>query len=285
MEVLMNELSLEGQFTDLNEFLNSLREFILIQKIMDAAQIKLLKHYNLLNEKVTVSHSLHAVLTDNSIKTTSEIRRFKIYLKRLLSDPSFWHENQFHKQSDRYTCKFTDKTHDYSLAEACERDRRVLSFENKKFKDNTIVIEKNNAEVMTLLNFHNAQSLSEILFEENAINEKDYCDVRFVETNLSFDHLDENFSFGILNYEEKRQFISTFKMFSEMSWDDILNHDGLDYKPYTPSGQSWFENTPFHNTKIYKFRTSQKLRCFGFREEDIFYVLRFERDHKISDKG
>jgi hypothetical protein len=284
MEVLMNELSLEGQFSNLNEFLNSLKEMIVVQKIMDNAQIKLLKHYNLMNEKVTESQTLHDVLTDNSVKTTNEIRRFKMYLKRLLSEPSFWHESQLHNNSDNYVCNYTNKTNDYSLAEACERDRKVLSFKNTMFLENTLEMKKNNTKI-DLINFHNRYLLNEILFEEGKIDELDYCKFQFADSNISFEKLEKDFSFNILTYEEKKMFISTFKMISEMSWDDILSHDGLDYKPYDPPRNSWFLNTPYAEKKIFKFRTSQKCRCFGYRENDIFYVLRFERDHKISDNG
>ncbi len=280
----MNELSLEGQFVNLEDFLDSLKVMIVVQKVMDAAQIRLLKHYNLTNEKVTESHTLHQVLTDNSVKTTNEIRRFKMYLKRLLSDPAFWHESQIHKETDNYIFKHTEKKYDYSLAEACERDRKVLSFDNERYREDILEVQKNGMK-MTLLNFHNPYTLSETLYEENLINENDYCKFRFYNTNLSFDKLDDKYAFEILTNEEKRTFISTFKMFSEMSWEDILKHDGLDYKPYTPPGESWFEHTPFAYKKIYKFRTSQRCRCFGYREEDVFFVLRFERDHKISDKG
>ncbi|WHX41173.1 hypothetical protein QNH36_03130 [Mesobacillus sp. AQ2] len=284
MEVLMNELSLEGQFSSINEFLTSLREMIVIQKIMDKAQIKLSKHYNLINEQVTETHTLHDVLTDNSVKTTNEIRRFKMYLKRLLSDPSFWHENQLHDHTNKYLCDYTNKTHDYSLAESCEREKKVLSFKHNKFLEDVLVINKNSTRV-EILNFHNRYLLNEILFEEGLISEIDYCINHFDNSNLSFENLDQNFSFNILTHDEKKMFISSFRMFSEMSWDEILTHDGLKYKQYTPTGESWFLHTPYSDKKIYKFRTSQKCRCFGYRENDIFYALRFERDHKISDNG
>ncbi|PAD85752.1 hypothetical protein CHH55_21940 [Niallia circulans] len=283
MEVLLNELSLEGQFSTIDDFLISLREMIVVQKIMDKGQIKLLKHYNLMNEQVTKTHTLHEILTDNSVKTTNEIRRFKMYLKRLLSEPSFWHENQIHNNTDSYVCTFTEKINDYSLAEACERDRKVFSFKNNRFIDDIIEINKNNTKI-DLLNFHNRHLLCDILFESGIINELEYCEFQFSQ-NLSFKYIEEEYSFNILTFEEKKMFISTFSMFTKMSWDDILVNDGLEYKQYDPSKNNWFKNSPYEDKKIYKFRTSQKCRCFGYRENDIFYVLRFERDHKISDNG
>ncbi len=71
-----------------------------------------------------------------------------------------------------------------------------------------------------------------------------------------------------------------------MSWNDISISDGLDYKEYSPNKENnWFKNTKFSDKKIYKFRVTQKYRCFGYRELDTFYVLMFDIEHKISDKG
>lgn len=36
---------------------------------------------------------------------------------------------------------------------------------------------------------------------------------------------------------------------------------------------------------IMKFRFSSVLRCFGYRKDNRFRILRIERDHKISDHG
>lgn len=36
---------------------------------------------------------------------------------------------------------------------------------------------------------------------------------------------------------------------------------------------------------IFKFRVSEKIRCFGYREKDTFFVLRIDLEHKLSDKG
>ncbi|RLA70977.1 MAG: hypothetical protein DRG24_06135 [Epsilonproteobacteria bacterium] len=71
-----------------------------------------------------------------------------------------------------------------------------------------------------------------------------------------------------------------------MSWDDIKNSDGLEYKQYKPNKKDdWFRKTIYSSKDIYKFRITQKYRCFGYRDMDKFFILRFEIDHKKSDKG
>lgn len=34
-----------------------------------------------------------------------------------------------------------------------------------------------------------------------------------------------------------------------------------------------------------KFRFSDVMRCFGYRKDDRFRVLRLERNHTVSDNG
>ena len=46
-----------------------------------------------------------------------------------------------------------------------------------------------------------------------------------------------------------------------------------------------FENLNLKIRKFINFRCKNPKRCFGYREGEKFYVLRMERDHKISDNG
>jgi len=126
----------------------------------------------------------------------------------------------------------------------------------------------------------------EIYIDSLDIEPLEYCLRRFKNSNLNFSYLENNYGFTVLNPTQKKEFLSTFHKFSQMSWNDIIkssaNKKGLNYKPYDGN---WFKNTQYSNTNIFKFRTSQKYRCFGYREKDKFFVLRFEVDHKTSDNG
>ncbi|CAC9627344.1 hypothetical protein [uncultured Gammaproteobacteria bacterium] len=101
-------------------------------------------------------------------------------------------------------------------------------------------------------------------------------------SNLNFDQLEEKFGFNLLDSIQTNEFINSFNTFDSMNWSDIEQSIGLEYKPYTGD---WFNNSGHKGKVIKKFRVSKKYRCFGYREVNIFYVLRFEIDHKISDKG
>ena len=62
---------------------------------------------------------------------------------------------------------------------------------------------------------------------------------------------------------------------------------GLEYKKYTPKNdeKNWFRGLKYSGQTIMKFRFSSKMRCFGYRKENKFMVLRLERDHSISENG
>lgn len=73
------------------------------------------------------------------------------------------------------------------------------------------------------------------------------------------------------------------------TWKDILTDRFFDYKDYQPVSDrhNVFAGGKIADKNIDKFRCGQhsQVRCFGYREEELFYVLRIERDHSISDHG
>lgn len=73
------------------------------------------------------------------------------------------------------------------------------------------------------------------------------------------------------------------------TWKDIMGDRFFNYKSYQPSSEKYnvFANSRFSEKSIDKFRCGQhsKVRCFGYREGERFYVLKIERDHSYSDHG
>lgn len=287
MEIVLNEFSLDGQFETLQQFLNSLRSTIKLQRIIDSTSISLLRHHELYNRLVTADLSLHQVLTDNSSRTSSEIRVFKAFLQKLMYDEPFWTTSPKHSTTDSFVCPNIEHTHSHSMAEACERDKIIMSFEHLNFQNETIELFKNQVSVI-LINIVNPVTLTNLLWELNLISNPElYCRFRFDGTNISFSLLEEEYGFKILDQDEIKTFFSSFVAFSQMTWEAISRSDGLQFKQYSPNSKQndWFRNSPHQEKTIYKFRTSRRYRCFGYRENDIFYALRFEKDHEISNKG
>ena len=91
-----------------------------------------------------------------------------------------------------------------------------------------------------------------------------------------------------LEESEYKQLLGTLDKFVQHeSWDTIDRDDGLEYKKYTPKNdeKNWFRGLKYSGQTIMKFRFSSKMRCFGYRKENKFMVLRLERDHSISENG
>jgi len=283
MDILINELSLDSQFSNESDFLDTFLETIKIINIIDKLSFSLLKKYDLYSCKVTNNLDLGSIL---KIKGNDKITKFKSFLSKLMNDPPYWELEQKHLITDIYECNQTTLTSGYSIAESCERDKIVLSFKNSNFSNDIINLTKN-TEPHEIYNSIDYIKFLDFLYIKGKISEIDYCLNRFT-INLNFSNLDnEEKGFRKLENEEKNAFITTFIMFSNMTWKEISESDGLDYKPYSPSSKSdyIFKNTQWNNKTIYKFRCSQKYRCFGYREKDTFFVLFLEKDHKISDKG
>ena len=100
--------------------------------------------------------------------------------------------------------------------------------------------------------------------------------------------LADKYGADILEREEFDGLIKSLKKFVEHeSWESIALDDGLEYKKYTPKNdeKNWFRGLKYSGQTIMKFRFSSKMRCFGYRKENKFMVLRLERDHSISENG
>ncbi len=281
MEILLNELSLDGTLNDVDEFFPLLARMIEIQDLVFKLSIPVLIHNELYDTRVTKEFNLHDILLQKEYRIRADIQRYK----PLLSQGPFWNDDQRHMDSDVYLCQHTDKKHGYSLAEACERDKLVISFKNQNFTDATIEVYKN-GELIEIVSIDNKIDLLKLLYENGQIDDTNYCNYFFKGTKLSFEYFEEKYGFKNKETTEIKSFISTFERFIEMEWGQILQDTGLNYKKYTPSSaNNWFRDSQYGNHDIYKFRASQKYRCFGYRRGDIFYVLRLETDHKQSDNG
>lgn len=97
---------------------------------------------------------------------------------------------------------------------------------------------------------------------------------------MDFSKIDEEMGFSGIQLAEQSLFVDTFRKFEEMTWAQIHTDNGLDYKMYHET-----ISMAYRNVKTYKFRVSQKFRCHGYREKDLFVVICFETDHKLSDRG
>lgn len=279
MEVLINELSLHGQFENENDFEKSgLIHFVFVLKELNYIRDAVYKKYDLYSCKITQELSLHEFLTSQRSRISDKTKRLKSLLSKFTLDEPYWENNQKHSLDSIYLFN-NDDVVGSSLAEACERDRILISFNSGLFNKNKIILNKDKSEEILLDNLFYRGHCNEVNRERNNIDIYEYCLNRFKGDKLDFRQINNKLGFELLRNEDEELFINAFKKITELSWQDIIVDDALDYKFY-PDNDRVFKAITH---KIYKFRVSQKYRCFGYVVDGVFYVLRFDLEHKLSD--
>ena len=279
-EILINELSLSGQFVSVDEFITggALLDFAALLKEINNTDVLLYKKYDFFGSKITKNMSIHDVLVGAISRQFDEIRKFKTGLACLFENP-YWEDDQKHNVNYAYRYK-GNCVSGQSLAEACERDKIVISFMHPDFPSGNLVVIREETEFL-LDNLLKEEDYFEIARNRNIISFKDYCIKRFIGGKLDFSRISKKEGFSLITRKEENLFLDGFRKFVSLSWTEIGKDEGLDYKEYNDR-KGHFKS---FNSKIHKFRISRKYRCFGYEEHGIFHVLLFDLTHDLSDEG
>ena len=279
MEILINELSLFGQYATVDEFAEqALPSLLLTLRDFNPAKDQLFKKEDFYTSKITNEHTLHDLIIGRLSRKYDEIKRFKSLLANLFEDP-YWEADMRQSADSKYTYKTSD-IWGSSLAEACERDKVVLSFVHEDFSDRVLAINKD-SELMNIENLFDKGHYLELCWQRKYISFEDYCKGKFAGNKLEFSQISSREGFNLIVSEsDQRIFLDGFRKFSELTWHQISVDDGLDYKEF--NNRKFFRDIPY---QIHKFRINQRYRCFGYINEGVFYVLLFDLDHRLSDLG
>ena len=278
MQILFNELSLTGQFSDQDAFVrNGLLPFVGILKEMQGFSTLLLKKSNVWDKMITSSNTLHAFLINNAFRKSDEVRRLKSAIADLTKEP-FWDSDSKQNSDSTYLLDGAD-IRGSSPAEACERDKVVVSFVSSSASLDPLNVIRNGVNI-PLLNLTRSGKLTEFLWANNQISFESYLKAKFSGGKLDFSRTDEKLGFSGIQSSEQSLFVDTFRKFEELTWDQIHSDRGLDYKEY-----HGIIGMRYRDLKTYKFRASERIRCHGYREKNSFVVIGFETDHKLSDWG
>ncbi|MBE0392844.1 hypothetical protein [Flavobacterium sp. PL002] len=287
MEILINELSLHGQFNNIEEFINiSLNKFIKIYSLLDIHNIQPLKKYNFYSANITPNETFSLLLTlKDKNGVSDEVRKFKRIADKCINEP-YWEIDIKHNPDDEF--KWGDKiVSNTSLAEAYARNSSLISFIPSSFNTDFIDITSCNIS-KKISNFYNSLELAKHLYDNKKITFQKYCNLIFKDSKLCFDKTNKSQSFDLINdINDENEFLNSFHLFNDMTWSNILsqsgkgkNKVGLAFEKY--HNQNYFKNY-FPLTEVYKFRCSQKFRAYGYRIGDIFHILEFDLTHKLSD--
>jgi hypothetical protein len=280
MEFILNDESLCGQFDKVSDFLESLRQNIkCFQIINNSEENKIYKTFKFYENKVTKSDKLLDLKKYND----DELVSFLIQLDEIIYENPYW-DNDFKQDlSENYTYKDKD-INCTSIAEAAENKIPLLSFRYEEFMDKELDVYKGK-ECIKIQSIYTPKYLTEKFGKELKMNRIDRLRTMYNNTRIDCSLLSQDCGINELEESEFELLIGTLdKFINHASWESIATDDGLEYKKYHNTSN----NSPFWRYKdktIMKFRFSSVMRVFGYRRGDRFRVIRFERDHRLSDNG
>jgi len=280
MEILINELSLSEQFDSVEHFIQiGLKPFVKVLNDIDSQSNSLYKKYDFYKAKITSQYTIHEVLTGDISRLYDEIRKLKSQLAKLFNNP-YWEDKAKHSANNVYLFNESNICGS-SLAEACERDKMIISFYHDDFRSTPLFVFKDECKI-ELDNLFEQEHFISIIYRQGFIPIDDYCRIKFKNSNLNFDNIDKKDGFTLIKTkEEEKVLLESLEMFSKLTWEEIRASDGLRYRKYDYD----YEKKHFKGTgeKIDYFKISGKDRCYGYRKEDVFFVLGFDFEHKKSD--
>lgn len=278
-ELLLNEKSLEGQFETLEEFYATLPEMSRNLKILKENDVILQKHNSLYQRKISGDITLYDLSNKKgnvAPEQRANMTQWKRQLSSLMCTPPFWNDES-ENDGD-------------SVLEAARRETDVLSFLHDSYNDVVLEVpcENISCEVRSSVS---TRHLVEGMFQKKYMDRLDYIKQRYQDGRIRMEHIDaETNTVDVLEKKEFEELLEGLERFeAALTWEDITGDRFFDYKSYQPSSKkkNVFLKGNFADKNIDKFRCGQhsQVRCFGYREEDVFYVLLIERDHRYSDDG
>ncbi len=214
-----------------------------------------------------------------------ELVYFLIQLDRIVYHAPYW-EDDF-KQN--LNSKYIHGQEDVSctcIAEAAENNFPLLSFKCDKYTDKKLDVCKDN-EKIKVYSIYTPMYLTDKFYKELKLSRLDLLKTQFNSTRIDCSILNQNCGINELEENEFNLLLGTLKKFVKHdSWESIALDDGLEYKKYHNKANN--TDNPFWRYKdktIMKFRFSSVMRVFGYRKENRFRVIRFERDYDLSDNG
>lgn len=98
---------------------------------------------------------------------------------------------------------------------------------------------------------------------------------------LKFSQCDEKYPLQELQKDELKAFVSFAKNFEKMPWRTIITYKGFKFEsiPQIEKPDSIEKDITLNSMRI-----SDKFRIIGYRQEQYFYIVWFDRNH-LSYKG
>lgn len=182
MELLLNELSINGQFPTVQKFVeDGIPPLVSVLNEVDKSTDLLYKKHDFYASMVTPHTNLHTVFIGHDSRKYDVIRKFKSLLASLFENP-YWEDNAKHSQDDTYNLNNVNIS-GTSIAEACERDKVIISFKSDSYNAKALSIEKVE-EVILVDNLFDTGHYSDLAIARGLVIPFSLTDpIRFARTN------------------------------------------------------------------------------------------------------
>lgn len=294
MVYVLNEQSLKGQFANGDRFATDGMTPLLgvIQTLSAFGVNDILKNSTFYNSKVAPDKKLHELMQG---RMSAPVLAVCSQLSRMQGEP-YWDLAPHQDLSKHYLiqrqgeddAKVEVDVAGTGVAEAYARNGCMISFKGGDYDEPTENVRREDEQEYgenSVTNLHDRAETEQFLFDSGHIDYQSYIKSRYC-GKLVYDELSTNHGLNLVNRYNFREFINSFRDFEDYTWQQIITSDGFDYKEFhkNKNTKAYFTQEQWEKG-IYKFRITQEIRCFGYRDGERFYLYRIDLDHILSDKG
>ncbi|MGH1647797.1 DUF4160 domain-containing protein [Enterococcus gilvus] len=168
MDIIINELSLTGQYMSYDEFIEYCKiKLVPFLNHCDKKGYVVFKKTDFYQCKVTMQHTLHDLLRQKK-KSPAVAYLIAVMTKKFFTNP-YWDQESKIETETKYSCEMSvEET--CCIYEACERDQLLFSFTNANFDNSYIKVYKNEREIL-IRSFTDLESLiNELFIVRNPLN-------------------------------------------------------------------------------------------------------------------
>lgn len=288
MNCVLNESSLHGQYSNFDDFISSGGKNLsdILCELRELDFCILYKKSELYTAQVAPGLNFYQVFSDKSKRNSDELKRIKSVLASLQNNP-FWDSKPMQNTSCLYSLVNDSKVDvtGTGIAEAYERNACLVSFSPSCYCFSPVIVEKDAADEKMIENVWRLEQFVDNVFNKGLMTPDEYFAARY-STRFNFSRIKKNYGFNLVDNANVGLFNAAFKKFEKLTWSQIKEDNGLDYKEFTKNKNTkgFFSNDEW-SKGVKKFRVNDKIRCFGYVENNVFYLLRIDLDHKLSDLG
>ena len=173
MDILLNELSLSGQYTSREFFVEQIVPSLIevLDEIQELSKATIYKKKDFWLSKVTNTDTIHNILVGDLSRQFPSLKKIKRLLASPLFSEPYWEDTRKHLTNCIYIYNGNNVCNQ-SIAEACERDKIILSFRDSiNLLKPSLIIIKNNTENIVLDNLFEKGHYSNILHRRGVIHQ------------------------------------------------------------------------------------------------------------------